>query len=112
MYRGFVSLFRAVRHPRELLQARTEPRRDSGEHSWRSRPPLAHYLNAVFTQAFSGEIQAARIKPQPARREVANGPTVKGHGAMDAAGLKLLCGRSVAEAPQPAPAESLAGTSS
>ena len=40
------------------------------EHSWRSRPPLVEYCNAIFTHAFADSIDAKRVALTPAREEV------------------------------------------
>jgi ATP-dependent helicase/nuclease subunit A len=46
------------------------------EHSWRSRPALVHYINAVFAQAFAGEIPAEQVTLNPQRNELTNEPAV------------------------------------
>ena len=45
-------------------------------HSWRSRPALVHYINAVFTQAFDGEIAPEQITLAPVRVECTESPAV------------------------------------
>ncbi len=44
--------------------------------SWRSRPPLVQYINAVFSEAFAGEIKAAELRLDPERAELVGDPAV------------------------------------
>lgn len=47
------------------------------ESSWRSRPSLVRYLNAVFVNAFARDgIEPELVKLAPQRREALNGPVV------------------------------------
>jgi ATP-dependent exoDNAse (exonuclease V) beta subunit len=46
------------------------------EHSWRSRPALVEYVNAVFGQAFADVLKPAEIALVPKRREETGEPAV------------------------------------
>jgi ATP-dependent exoDNAse (exonuclease V) beta subunit len=49
---------------------------DKLEYSWRSRPALVSYINAVFCEAFANEIPAAQVTLKPKRAEQRLGPAV------------------------------------
>lgn len=56
--------------------ARGGSQADVLERSWRSRPALVHYINAVFAQAFAGEIPPEQVTLKPQRPESSNEPAV------------------------------------
>lgn len=62
----------------ELLAELAARGRDADvlEHSWRSRPALVDYVNAVFGAAFGGTLRAADIALKPKRRERTQEPAV------------------------------------
>lgn len=45
--------------------------------SWRSRPELVQYVNALFTPAFSNTLSPEQIKLKPARDQILSGPAVE-----------------------------------
>jgi ATP-dependent exoDNAse (exonuclease V) beta subunit len=49
---------------------------DKLEYSWRSRPALVSYINAVFSEAFASEIPAAHVTLKPKRTENTDEPAV------------------------------------
>jgi ATP-dependent exoDNAse (exonuclease V) beta subunit len=49
---------------------------DKLEHSWRSRPALVSYINAVFCEAFANEIPAEQVTLKPKRAEETLAPAV------------------------------------
>lgn len=46
------------------------------EYSWRSRPALVSYLNAVFSEAFANEIPVAQVTLDPKRAESTDEPAL------------------------------------
>jgi ATP-dependent exoDNAse (exonuclease V) beta subunit len=50
--------------------------KDKLEHSWRSRPALVSYINAVFSEAFEDEIPAEQVMLKPQRAEETLAPAV------------------------------------
>ncbi len=44
--------------------------------SWRSRPALVHYVNAVFTQAFTGQVASEEVALSPEREEQTDEPAI------------------------------------
>jgi ATP-dependent exoDNAse (exonuclease V) beta subunit len=50
--------------------------KDKLEHSWRSRPALVSYINAVFCEAFASEIPAEQVTLKPKRAEESLGSPV------------------------------------
>lgn len=50
---------------------------DSLQNSWRSRPPVMHYLNAVFTAAFEKDnIDPSQVELEPEREDIQSVPAV------------------------------------
>ena len=62
----------------QTLQGMARANADSDKlpHSWRSRPALVHYVNAVFAEAFQAEIPAEQIVLTPQRTEQTTEPAV------------------------------------
>lgn len=56
--------------------ARRRSESDVLPYSWRSRPALVHYINSVFSQAFTGEIPHERVTLKPKREECTDEPAV------------------------------------
>ncbi len=54
----------------EVIGALTEKQVDVLRYSWRSRPGLVRFANAVFEEAFKGEIPGERVQLEPRRKDV------------------------------------------
>lgn len=68
--------------------------------SWRSRPALVRYINAVFAHAFDGEIPSEQVTLEPVRTEETGEPaalrwTLEGKAAERAEALALAVGEFV-----------------